>query len=219
MQIVSRVACMTMAAAMAVAAADAVSAQSVAYPQGYRRWTHVKSMQILPGHPPGRQALRCDRRLGLRGVEGRRSRASARRRRRGHRRLAVSHGAEGARVGVQRVSALTVVRSRTSLRGRRGGDASSSLLAVASRPASSASQATNAATSSRSVARGAATAKYPRAESNLRANGATSRPSRRCSARIGRRPSATPCAPTAACTTCAVANASAASSAGVSFAP
>jgi hypothetical protein len=33
---------------MPLAAADA---PTVAYPEGWRQWTHVKSMQILPGHP------------------------------------------------------------------------------------------------------------------------------------------------------------------------
>jgi hypothetical protein len=47
---------LNVAAAVAVAGAAAALAsgggpQSVAYPEGYRSWTHVKSMVILPGHP------------------------------------------------------------------------------------------------------------------------------------------------------------------------
>lgn len=37
-----------LAAALPAAAADPAP---VPYPKGYREWTHVKSMQILPGHP------------------------------------------------------------------------------------------------------------------------------------------------------------------------
>jgi cytochrome P460 len=35
----------------ASATAFAADAPRVAFPDGYRQWTHVKSMQILPGHP------------------------------------------------------------------------------------------------------------------------------------------------------------------------
>lgn len=31
--------------------ASAADAPPVRYPEGFRHWTHVKSMQILPGHP------------------------------------------------------------------------------------------------------------------------------------------------------------------------
>jgi hypothetical protein len=41
----------TVAAAGAVALASGGDQRSVAYPEGYRSWTHVKSMVILPGHP------------------------------------------------------------------------------------------------------------------------------------------------------------------------
>lgn len=51
MQIVSRAACTTVAALVGATVACGVDAQGVAYPRGYRAWTHVKSMQILPGHP------------------------------------------------------------------------------------------------------------------------------------------------------------------------
>ncbi|GIK85310.1 MAG: hypothetical protein BroJett026_07910 [Betaproteobacteria bacterium] len=39
------------AVALALAAAAADAGAPVPYPEGYRQWTHVKSMQILPGHP------------------------------------------------------------------------------------------------------------------------------------------------------------------------
>lgn len=39
------------ASALACAAPLPAAPPGVAYPQGYRQWTHVKSMQILPGHP------------------------------------------------------------------------------------------------------------------------------------------------------------------------
>ena len=41
-----------LAAALAAAfGAEAAGTAAVAYPDGYRQWTHVKSMQIHPGHP------------------------------------------------------------------------------------------------------------------------------------------------------------------------
>ncbi len=36
---------------LAAASAPALAADPVPYPQGYRDWTHVKSMVIGPGHP------------------------------------------------------------------------------------------------------------------------------------------------------------------------
>lgn len=36
---------------LAAAAAPALAADRVPYPEGYRGWTHVKSMVINPGHP------------------------------------------------------------------------------------------------------------------------------------------------------------------------
>lgn len=41
---------LAVAAALALPQPAAADAQ-VPYPQGYRQWTHVKTMQILPGHP------------------------------------------------------------------------------------------------------------------------------------------------------------------------
>lgn len=43
--------CAVVAAIAAATAAVAADAPTVPYPNGYRQWTHVKSMQILPGHP------------------------------------------------------------------------------------------------------------------------------------------------------------------------
>ena len=37
--------------ALAVATALAADPPPVPYPAGYRGWAHVKTMQILPGHP------------------------------------------------------------------------------------------------------------------------------------------------------------------------
>ncbi|HEX6929881.1 MAG TPA: cytochrome P460 family protein, partial [Gammaproteobacteria bacterium] len=41
----------TLAAAAACLAAFAADTVQVAYPEGYREWTHVKSMVIREGHP------------------------------------------------------------------------------------------------------------------------------------------------------------------------
>jgi len=43
--------CAIVASFAVVTAALAADAPTVQYPAGYRQWTHVKSMQILPGHP------------------------------------------------------------------------------------------------------------------------------------------------------------------------
>jgi hypothetical protein len=43
--------CAIGASLAAATAAIAAEAPAVPYPAGYRQWTHVKSMQILPGHP------------------------------------------------------------------------------------------------------------------------------------------------------------------------
>lgn len=41
----------TLCATLLALAAGAVQAQDVAYPAGYRQWTHVKSMILEAGHP------------------------------------------------------------------------------------------------------------------------------------------------------------------------
>ena len=53
MQVLSQAMRVALAAcAMASTAfVQAANPASVAYPQNYRQWQHVKSMQILPGHP------------------------------------------------------------------------------------------------------------------------------------------------------------------------
>lgn len=51
MRICTALAASAFIAALAADAAFAADPPPVPYPAGYRSWTHVKTMQILPGHP------------------------------------------------------------------------------------------------------------------------------------------------------------------------
>jgi len=44
-------ACLSLATVVTVAVAAVAAPDAVSYPDGYRGWTHVKSMVIEPGHP------------------------------------------------------------------------------------------------------------------------------------------------------------------------